>query len=226
MDIFVDYERMEEMVQWEWGLTSLEKRLALVSAGLGLALIVCLYFLWQQEDPAEASETPLAPYQPVAEHKPGQPPSSTEEKWVVVDVKGAVKKPGIYRLAKDSRVHDAIRMAGGALPEADLLKVNLAERLSDGKVVYIAKRGEQATEIAWLDQASSTEGSEKTGKININTATAEELEQLNGIGPKKAQAIVRYREENGLFSSVDEVAKVPGIGEKTLDQFREQIILS
>lgn len=214
------------MVQWEWDLTSLEKKLALVSAGLGLALVICLYFLWQQGESSEASETPLTPYQPVTEQKPEQSPPSGKEKWVVVDVKGAVKKPGIYRLATDSRVHDAIRMAGGTLPEADLLKVNLAERLSDGEVIYIAKKGEQAPEMAWLDQASSTDGSEKRGKININTATAEELEQLNGIGPKKAQAIVRYREENGLFSSVDEIAKVPGIGEKTLEQFKEQITLS
>lgn len=214
------------MVQWEWDLTSLEKKLALVSAGLGLALVICLYFLWQQGESSEASEPPLTPYQPVTEQKPEQSPSSEKEKWVVVDVKGAVKKPGIYRLAKDSRVHDAIRMAGGTSAEADLLKVNLAERLSDGKVIYIAKKGEEIPEIAWVDQASSTVGSEKTGKININTATAEVLEQLNGIGPKKAQAIVRYREENGPFSSVDEIAKVPGIGEKTLDQFKEQITLS
>ncbi|MGA8944291.1 MAG: helix-hairpin-helix domain-containing protein [Thermoactinomyces sp.] len=213
------------MVRFEWDLTSLEKKLVLVSAGLGLALLICFYFLWKQGKPAEASETPLTPYQPVSEQKAPNPSlSSGEEKWVVVDVKGAVKKPGIYRLDKDSRVYDAIRMAGGTLPEADLLKVNLAERLADGKVVYIAKKGEQTTNIAW-NQGTSADGSEP-GKINVNTATAEELEQLDGIGPKKAQAIVRYREENGPFSTVDEIAKVPGIGEKTLDQFREQITLS
>ncbi|MBA4600789.1 helix-hairpin-helix domain-containing protein [Thermoactinomyces mirandus] len=215
------------MVQWEWDLTSLEKKLVLVSAGLGLALVICLYFLWRQGEPAQASETPLTPYQPVVtERKPEQSSSFGEEKWVVVDVKGAVRKPGIYRLDRNSRVHDAIGMAGGTLPQADLMRVNLAERLSDGKVVYVAKKGEEVNGSAWTGQSIPADGSEKTGKININTATAEELEQLDGIGPKKAQAIMRYREENGPFSSVDEIAKVPGIGEKMLDQFRDQIILS
>ena len=209
------------MVQWEWDFTSREKKLIILSGGLALALIVCMAFLWKKDKSSEAP-VPLTPYEAVEGASPSKASDDHEKNpWMVIDVKGAVKKPGIYQMENESRVHDAILKAGGARSDADLGQVNLAERLSDGKVVYIPKQGEQARQSAWMK--SSPDG--KSDKININTATAKELEQLNGVGAKKAQSIVTYREENGPFERIEDLSNVPGIGEKTLEQFREQITL-
>jgi competence protein ComEA len=215
-------ERGRPMVQWEWDFTSREKKWMIVSGGLALALIVCLVWIWKQDETPKESAAPLTPYQP-AEADASDSPDTAGEKnpWIMIDVKGAVKKPGIYRLDPESRVHDAILKAGGARSDADLDQVNLAGRLTDGKVVYIPKKGETLQGTAWMNPPADGTG----GKININSATAEELQQLNGVGAKKAQAIVSYREENGPFQSIEEISNVPGIGEKTLEQFRDQITL-
>ena len=215
-------ERGRKMVQWEWDFTSREKKLIILSGGLGLAFIVSICFLWKQDEPSQDSPAPLTPYQSADVASASNSSDATEKNpWIVIDVKGAVKKPGIYQLDNESRVHDAILKAGGARSDADLGQVNLAERLSDGKVVYIPKKGEQVQGMAWM----SSPANEKGEKININTATAEELERLTGVGAKKAQSIISYREENGPFERIEDISKVPGIGEKTLEQFREQIDL-
>jgi competence protein ComEA len=129
-------------------------------------------------------------------------------------------KPGIYELPSDARVYDAIERAGGSQKEADLNPVNLAELLTDGMVVYIPKKGESEQQTPFHGTQSSSKE-----RIHVNTASAEELEKLNGIGKAKAEAIIRYREEHGKFHSLEDLKEVPGIGESTIDQFREQVIV-
>lgn len=140
---------------------------------------------------------------------------------IVVDVKGAVKEPGIYRLPSDSRVYEAIEAAGGATDEADTDQLNLADFLSDGMAIVVPVEGEELSEGGMQTAGSGSLGT--AGKVNINRATEEELQTLSGIGPAKAAAIVRDREENGPFKTEDDLTRVSGIGEKTLENIREEI---
>lgn len=148
--------------------------------------------------------------------------STAEPVEIVVDVKGAVKNPGIYHLPSDSRIFQAIEAAGGTTDEADTNQLNMADFLTDGMAVVVPAKGEEASE---LQQTSGGTGGDSmgTGKVNVNRATEEELQTLNGIGPSKAAAIVQDREENGPFKSVDDLDRVSGIGEKTLENIRDSI---
>jgi competence protein ComEA len=145
----------------------------------------------------------------------------TPQKYVV-DVKGAVKSPGVYEVEKGERVIDVVREAGGLIKEADQKQINLAGLLQDEMVVYVPFEGEEAQ--TWTVSAVSP-GSSDEGKINVNTAEGKELEQLPGIGPAKASAIIAYRDEHGPFKTVEDLLDVSGIGEKSLQQMKEMIAL-
>ena len=119
------------------------------------------------------------------------------------------------------RVKDALDAAGGLTEEADSQKVNLAKRLEDQMVIVVAKVGEEAEEIP----AGATSKEEaKEGKVNINTATVEELKTLKGVGEKKAEAIIEYRKKNGSFQTKEDLMKVRGIGKKLFESFQERIV--
>ncbi|MCM3761540.1 helix-hairpin-helix domain-containing protein [Alkalihalobacillus oceani] len=135
---------------------------------------------------------------------------------IIVDVKGAVHAPGIYQLDEESRVYDVIERAGGFREEAAEQQLNLAERVYDEMMIYVPAEGE-------TEELPGRHGAADAGKIAINQADARELEQLPGIGPAKAEAIITYREEQGRFSDVEQLLDVPGIGVKTLEQLREHI---
>ena len=139
--------------------------------------------------------------------------AETEDRLVTVDVKGAVKKPGVYQLQSNSRVHDALEKAGGLTDEADLKSVNQAQKLSDEAVVYVAKVGENAVDVTASAPASATSGTNQTKSalVNLNTATEADFQTISGIGQKRAQDIIAYREANGRFKSVDELKNVSGI---------------
>ncbi|MGM0835813.1 MAG: helix-hairpin-helix domain-containing protein [Bacillota bacterium] len=143
---------------------------------------------------------------------------------VLIDIKGAVKLPGVYELANGERIIDAVDKAGGFLPSADTRKVNLAALLVDEMVIYVPEEGEEVEGLSLVEPPSPEDGKD-TGqnKVNINTATVEELTTLSGIGPSKANAIIEYRDENGLFKSVDGMLNVTGIGEKSLEKIRDDI---
>ncbi|MEK1828244.1 helix-hairpin-helix domain-containing protein [Priestia megaterium] len=136
----------------------------------------------------------------------------------MVDIKGAVQKPGVYQLPKDARVKDALAQAGGATKEADLRQLNLASKLQDEMAVYIPAAGEEIPPSSPVSSISSSGTSNDQPLVNINTANTDELQTLNGIGPSKASAIVSYREENGLFQTVEDLGQVSGIGEKSLEK--------
>ena len=147
--------------------------------------------------------------------------STTQETVIFVDVKGAVKNPGVYHMKVGDRVKDALEAAGGLTEEADSQKVNLAKRLEDQMVIVVPKVGEEAEEIP----AGATSKEEaKEGKVNINTATVEELKTLKGVGEKKAEAIIEYRKKNGSFQTKEDLMKVRGIGKKLFESFQERIV--
>ncbi|MGM7721051.1 helix-hairpin-helix domain-containing protein [uncultured Metabacillus sp.] len=138
---------------------------------------------------------------------------------VVVDVKGAIKHPGVYELPTGTRVHHLIDKAGGMIKEADELAVNLAAPLEDGMVLYVPKKGE----VKENQLTAPINSSDINDKVNINLATSEELQTLTGIGPAKAEAIITYREENGLFTAPEDLLNVSGIGEKSFEKLKEEI---
>lgn len=174
-----------------------------------------LYFLFaamnkpqSEPEPYELVETKLS--------------SSTKENTpvkIVVDLKGFVVKPGIYTLDTGSRMHELIQMAGGFQKNANEKQINLAEELSDQQLVYVPSFDEEVTALP----SGSGSLEKKQEKLNINTATLEELQTLSGIGLKKAQAIIEYREENGSFKTVDGLKEIAGIGEKTVEKLRDSI---
>lgn len=131
---------------------------------------------------------------------------------LVVYVSGAVRRPGIVRLRDGDRVGDAIEAAGGPRTSADLEAVNLAARVADGQQVTVPRLG-----------AGGAGASGSTGPISLSTATPEQLDQLDGVGPGLAQKIIDYRTQHGGFRSVDELGEVPGIGEKRLESLRAQL---
>lgn len=152
--------------------------------------------------------------------------NSVEDNNIKVDIKGAVKEPGVYEIKKGSRIVDLIKIAGGVTPEADLSGTNLAKNLEDENCVVIYKKGEVEEIQNFQNSTNNLMGSSSQSKsdiININTANKEELKTLVGIGDAKADAIMKYREENGGFKAVEELTKVDGIGEKTLSKFIDKV---
>lgn len=135
-----------------------------------------------------------------------------------VYVSGAVRNPDVYEFDEGDRLRDAIMAAGGFTEDANQDALNLAARLKDEDHWRIPRLGEEVSQ-----ETSTVQGANLSGKININSADIETLKRLTGIGDAKAQAIISYRETNGPFSSIEELVNVSGIGDKTLDVFRDMI---
>lgn len=143
---------------------------------------------------------------------------SQENLWVMVDIKGFVKQPGVYEVLADSRVKDVVELAGGFNQEANTLTVNLAEKVKDQMVIYVGGKDDEVV----INDESSLE-SYTSQVININIATKEELMQLNSIGAVKAESIIQYREEHGAFSTIEDLMNVSGIGQKTFENLKENL---
>ena len=141
-------------------------------------------------------------------------------KLLVVDVAGAVRRPGLYRLRAGSRVDDAIAAAGGPKAKAQLDTVNLAAPVADGEQIVVPGRGAGGVAAA----SPPTAGSSPSAPLDLNSATLEQLESLPGIGPVTAQKILDYREQHGAFHSVDELQGVPGIGPAHMAQLKGLVI--
>jgi competence protein ComEA len=140
---------------------------------------------------------------------------------------GAVAVPGVHRLPPGSRVADLLDAAGGPAPDADIDRVNLAAALADGERVWFPRVGEQEPVVAGPPGGASTGASgpagEPSGPVDLNTATAEQLDTLPGVGPATAAAILEHRDREGPFRSVEELLDVPGIGDAKLAQLRDLV---
>lgn len=136
---------------------------------------------------------------------------------VVVDVAGAVRDPGVYRLPAGSRVVDAIARAGGAVPQAELEAINRAARLADGQQVVVPEAG------AGAPLAAAGAGAGEEGPISLGSATVAQLDTIDGIGPVTAQKIVEFRDQHGGLSSVDQLDQMSGIGPATMESLRARL---
>jgi competence protein ComEA len=185
-------------------------QLILYAAGALLVLLLGARYLARDGEAASREPVPRASGAPVAlqEAAGGR---------VTVHVAGAVRHPGVYRLRASARVDDAVTRAGGARRGADLSAVNLAAKLEDGRQVVVPARAPPATAAAALPPTAPGV------PLNLNTATLEQLDELDGIGPGTARKILGFRDEHGGFGSVEELAQISGIGEKRMATLREQV---
>ena len=193
------------------------------SAVVVLAVVAGAYWLVKPPPATTESKLPYASTAttgsaPTANVSPSTSVVAPTE--VVVHVAGAVQAPGVYRLAPGARVIDAVQAAGGLTADSNSDAVNLAALLADGQRVYVPRVGEVAPVVVAGDPAPPDGTSPPAGPVNLNTATADDLDTLPGVGPATAATILAYRDQHGPFASVEDLADVRGIGPAKLDALR------
>lgn len=209
--------------------------------GIGIILVISLYFISKPSDQQAQVESLMTEKNPQIEPAISSTSETTQQKIppqqlistaVVVDVKGAVKKPGIYRMDQDARVMEAIEEAGGYTKSANPKLINHAAKLQDEMVIYIPRKGEKIPEQLGgaasvvspsTNQAASGGASDQQAQVNLNTADETELQTLSGIGPAKSAAIIAYRTQTGPFQTIEDLKKVSGFGEKTFERLQPLI---
>jgi len=155
-------------------------------------------------------------------------PAVNEPENIMVDVKGQVVRPGVYQSNTGERVIDIIGRAGGLTKQADQTQVNFAQHVEDEMVIYIPGKGEDESTIPQPTVSSGTVSvgtEQKQGKININKADGQELQNLPGIGPAKAAAIIEYRNASGPFKTIEDLKNISGIGDKTFEKLKDLIVV-
>lgn len=195
-------------------MPSISRGRALAYGGVALAVLALAGKAMLGGSAPSVTQAPTGATDAVLETEPAEAPE------LVVHVVGAVRQPGLYRLAEGSRVDDAIAKAGGPTGKALLAGVNLASPVADGQQVVVPAKGGGAGVVT---EATAAPGA--GGRVHLNTATLEDLDALPGVGPVTAQRILDYREEHGAFRSVDELDAVSGIGPARLEQLRELVDL-
>lgn len=231
-------------MQGQW--STRERKLIVIIVVLSILLISMLFSAWMKKEDSvkrefsrqsfedskdEQEEETVPAVTTIVQEEKAERGKSTES--VMVDIKGAVDNPYVYDMNEEERVIDAISRAGGLLEEASTKHINLAQKVFDGMVIYIPTEEEVLTggeEQPVFDTSAlnvilghTQDNSSSTGKININTATATELESLPGIGPSRAQAIITYREEKGAFTAPEDLMNVSGIGTKIFANLKDEI---
>ena len=207
-------------------LALLKKYKSVVALGAILVMAIGAFLVLQQKPEAKTTDFPTVTTTTASQETVEETSSeSPESETILVDVKGAVQSEGVYELPSTARVNDAVKAAGGFSDLADKKSVNLAQKLSDEAVVYVASQGENVSVVqpATSSPAAGVTGSENTEKINLNTATVADLTTISGIGEKRANDILAYRDSQGGFSSVDDLNNVSGIGDKTLENIRPYV---
>lgn len=228
------HERVKRMDRWAGKLLGhkavVVAILVVIAAASGLAMASfnsrSSGVSFERSDEASASDV-LAAGDASPDDADESSAKSSSAAEVYVDVDGAVVRPGVYRLKDGARVSQAIDAAGGLTAEADVTGLNRASKITDGQKVYVPTVGEQHAAAA-VGEAESGAGTTSgagslSGLVNINTASAAELQTLSGIGPSMAQSIIDERSKNGPFASVDDLMRVSGIGEKKLAKIKDGI---
>jgi len=212
----------------DW-LKQLPKKRLLLGSGASIVILITLlvgiYLMVNKEPRVDTTmweETSLTTTAEVATDATKE----RAETMIYVDIKGAVKVPGIYQLKNQQRIWDALALAGGVSEEADTAQVNYAQKVKDQMIIYVPKKGEPVPQSLETLQESAPAQQNQEEKINLNTATEAELQTISGIGAKKAQEIIRFRDEQGPFKTVEELKNVPGIGEKTVERLKDMLTVT
>jgi competence protein ComEA len=184
-----------------------------------LVLVVGAILLWLLIDPSMDEEDDLTD-QMLEEHNAEL--QEEEDQSVateyIIDLKGEIKRPGVYQVSENDRVEDVIQLAGGFTNKADKQMINLAERVYDEMVIYVPSKDENLEET---QQALNTGSDDQ--KVKVNIASVEEMQTIPGIGEVKANAIVEYRDTYGRFEKLEDLTKVSGIGDKTVEKLEEYV---
>lgn len=192
-----------------------KNKIAIIVIVIIIVLAGYYFFIYKSNENIIENESFLS----VNEIKDSKSNNVIENQEMYVYVSGAVNSPGVIQIYSGFRVIDAIEKAGGVKENADLTKINLAEKIEDEKKIFIPEIGENR------DEGESYGEKEKTQRlsVNINTANGQELQKLPGIGASLADSIIEYRKQNGKFSSIEDIKKVSGIGENKFNKIKEYI---
>ena len=189
-----------------------------------VALVVAVRLLAGGDggDPAAVTVEPHATASPGAAATPPPP------MHLLVHVAGEVRRPGVYRVPRGGRVHDAVQLAGGLTARAEQAGVNLVARVTDGQQVVVPRRGAAPAATGMAGSGAGAPGAGSGGapagaKVSLGSATLEQLDAIDGIGPTLAKRILEYRDQHGGFRSVDELRQVDGIGAKRFESLREAV---
>lgn len=187
-------------------------------------LIMFIVFSTKHKENIKVDDIVLASSLEMSKESNDTLPSKTES-TIVVDIKGAISVEGTYQMKVGDRVVDVIKKAGDFTDNADKTSVNLAQKVTDEMMIYVARQDEQRSLLMSSNfRSSDTENkTEVKKKLNLNTASENDLQNISGIGKKKAEDIVAYREEHSRFSSIDELKNISGIGDKTLEKLQEEV---
>jgi competence protein ComEA len=204
-----------------------EHKISLISALLLAAVAIYYFYFYNTAQPAISSLDHVEESLPA---NPKKAVTDTKElpQKIIVDVKGQIKHPGVYQSSTEERVMDVITRAGGLTDKADENQVNFAEHVHDEMVIYIPAKGEEpesqaGVEVNSIETAGNT--AESQGKIDLNKADVNQLQNLPGIGPAKAKAIIEYREKSGKFKAAEDLKNISGIGDKTFDKLKDLIVV-
>ncbi len=203
-----------------------EHKVYLLAAALLAAVLLYPYLFNSEEEevrdlPEEWSVETKDEGKAQAKEKPEQ--ENEVSVPMMADIKGAVKKPGVYDVHQGERVIDLIEKAGGLTNKADTASINFAMKIGDEMAIYIPEKGGQGPPAGQIPVSGGGESTGNSQKVNLNSASASELETLPGIGPSKSAAIIEFRETSGAFRTVDDLKLISGIGDKTFEKLRELI---
>ncbi|KIL23683.1 helix-hairpin-helix domain-containing protein [Bacillus sp. FSL K6-3312] len=203
-------------------LIPLKKYSLYIGAGLMGAIIITFFLLAGNKESTREPSVLKGDQDKQVTLEDKEEKTDNESSSIFVEVKGAVKKPGVYTFQSDARVEEAIRRAGGFTSKADTIEINQAAKLEDSMMIYVRKQGEAERE-AQTAGADAPSGNEKSQGVNVNQADAAELQTINGIGPAKAEAIITYREEHGEFQQIEDLRNISGFGEKTIERLKNEL---
>ena len=199
-----------------------------------IVIIFAIYHIYKTNEEKNNSINELLEINNIEQNKTDETTEKNQEtqenQKIIIHISGQVKNEGVYELEQESRIIDAINKAGGLTETADTSQLNLAEKIEDGVKIYVPEKGEESVETS-NQEGEITKNTQnivqnketKSKKININTATEEELDTLPGIGQATAQKIIEYRKENGKFSNIEDIKDVSGIGDSKFDKIKDLI---
>ncbi|RDI44033.1 competence protein ComEA [Falsibacillus pallidus] len=197
------------------------KKILAVLITLSLLAVIAFHFINSDETKVKSGILEEVNTENIEEiHDEKQKEGEVEKVLIAADIKGAVKKPGLYYIEPGARVLGLIEKAGGFLEDADQTQINLAEIIQDEMMIYVPLKGEVKKEDIGVPGSGHS-----NGRISLNKATIEELQQLPGIGPGKAKLIIEYRQESGMFKKLEDLKNVSGIGDKTYEKIADLISL-